>query len=139
MNEKRIRNNDQRQWLAPSNLGLLLFDDNGDRIKQDRRKTPDRRLNNISVEEVDCGTYISKIIKDKLASNDYEASDTIRQYVRDELCQSVSDESFSTALQELHSRGYVTSHIYDKQSERYALIISPEEYSTDVLRWRLSE
>ena len=74
----------------------------------------------------------------KLASNDYETTDTVRQNVRDELSRTVSEKGISTALQDLYSRGYVTSYIYDKQSEGYALIISPEEYNVDVLCWRVS-
>ena len=144
MSERRIRDDDQRQWLASSNLALLLFDDNGNRIKEDRRHTPDRRLNNILVEEIDCSAYINgddirQAITGALASNDYESTNTIRQRVCDEFGQDVSDKILSGVLIELQSKGDVASYIYDTQSGRFALIISPEEYSTDALCWRLSE
>ncbi|TNG03716.1 MAG: hypothetical protein EP297_00190 [Gammaproteobacteria bacterium] len=137
MTEKLIR--DQRQWLGPPHLKLLLFDDNGNRIKEYPRITPHIPLNINLAEEVGCGAHISKAIKVELASNDYEATGSIRENVRDKYGQNVSDELVSTALLELHSKGYITSHIYDKQSAQYALIASPEKYSIDVLCWRLSD
>ena len=71
----------------------------------------------------------------KWVSKYHKATEEIRQNVFDDLGQSVSNKAFSTALLGLHSTGIVTSHIYDNQSENYAQITSPDEYSIDVLYW----
>ena len=81
---------------------------------------------------------IQKIIL-KWTSNNYAATEIIRQSVCDDLGRAISDESFSTALFGLHSRRFVASYIYDHQSEGYASIISPDEYSVDVLYWLATE
>lgn len=52
MNDKRIRPYDRRKNLdTPEDP---FYDSHGELIKHDRRKTPDRRLNNIEVEEIEC-------------------------------------------------------------------------------------
>jgi hypothetical protein len=61
MKENRIRNNDRRQELASSGSTLTIFDCKGGCRKCERRITPDRRLNNISVEEVDSIDYIEVV------------------------------------------------------------------------------
>lgn len=71
----------------------------------------------------------------KWISKHHKATEDIRQKVCDDLGQSVSNKSFSSVLLGLHSAGVVTSHIFDYQSENYAQITSPEEYSIDVLYW----
>ena len=71
----------------------------------------------------------------KWISENHKATREIRKYLFDELDQSVSEETFYSALLGLHSAGFVTSHIYDNQSEKYALISSPDEYSFDALYW----
>lgn len=65
----------------------------------------------------------------------HAATKEIRRHVFDDLDQLVSDEAFYAGLFSLHSTGFVTSYIYDNQSENYALIISPDEYSIDALYW----
>ena len=71
----------------------------------------------------------------KWISKYHKATEEIRQNVCDDLGQSVSNKAFSTALLGLHSAGFVTSHIFDNQSENYAQITSPDEYSIGVLYW----
>jgi hypothetical protein len=62
--EKRSRNSDRRQESpVESELELPLFDDDGNFIIEDRRAIQDRRLNNISIEEVEYEDYINQIIK----------------------------------------------------------------------------
>ena len=75
----------------------------------------------------------------KWITDNYEATEKIRQNVCDDLGRALSDESFSTALLGLHSTRFVTSYIYDNQSEIYASITSPDEYSLDVLYWLATE
>lgn len=71
----------------------------------------------------------------KWVAKKHAATKEIRRHVFDDLDQLVSDEAFYAALFSLHSTGFVTSYIYDNQSENYALIISPDEYSIDALYW----
>ena len=53
MTEKRIRASDRRIELSSSGSTLAIFDCDGGCKKCERRKQPDRRLNNISVDEVE--------------------------------------------------------------------------------------
>jgi hypothetical protein len=53
MKYKRMRNEDRRQRLASSGSTLTIIDCEGGCKKCERRIMPDRRLNNISVEEID--------------------------------------------------------------------------------------
>ena len=71
----------------------------------------------------------------KWVSKYHKATEEIRQNVYDDLGQPVSNKEFSTALLGLHSAGFVTSHIFDNQSENYAQITSPDEYNIAVLYW----
>ena len=71
----------------------------------------------------------------KWASKYHKTTEEIRQNVYDDLGESVSNKAFTTALLDLHSAGYVTSHIFDNQSENFAQITSPDEYSIDVMYW----
>ena len=75
----------------------------------------------------------------KWISDNYMATDAIRQNVCDDLGSTISDESFTSALFGLYSTSLVTSHIYDSQNKAYAAIISPDEYSLDALYWRAAE
>jgi hypothetical protein len=75
----------------------------------------------------------------KWITDKYAATDIIRQNVCDELGRTVSDHSFSSALLGLHSARYVTSHIYDNQTESYVSIITPDEYLLDALHWHATE
>ena len=71
----------------------------------------------------------------KWISKNHKATREIRKHLIDDLDQSVSEETFYSALLGLHSAGFVTSHIYDRQSEKFAFIRSPDEYSLDALYW----
>jgi hypothetical protein len=62
MEEKRNRDGDRRQRLNRYGAEFPLVDENGEYIEEDRSSIPDRRLNNISAEEVDCIAYITEII-----------------------------------------------------------------------------
>jgi hypothetical protein len=64
MSERRVRAADRRQ--APASSGdLPLVDDKGELVELERRNVPDRRLDNISVEEVDCCDYIHLVVAEK--------------------------------------------------------------------------
>ena len=41
------------------------MDDKGELVELERRNVPDRRLDNISVEEVDCRDYIHLVVAEK--------------------------------------------------------------------------
>jgi len=71
----------------------------------------------------------------KWISKNHKATGEIRKHLFDHLDRSLSEEAFYSARPGLHSAGFVTSHIYDHQSERNALISSPDEYSFDTLYW----
>ena len=71
----------------------------------------------------------------KWVSQCHKNTEEIRQNVYDDLGEFVSNKAFSTALLGLHSAGFVTSHIFDNQSENYAQITSPDEYNIGVLYW----
>ena len=75
----------------------------------------------------------------KWMSDNYVATKEIRRNVSDDLGSAISDESFYAALFGLHSTSLVSSHIYDSQNGAYASIISPDEYSLDVLYWRATD
>jgi len=75
----------------------------------------------------------------KWITDNYEATEIIRQNVCDDLGRAISGESFSTALLGLHSTRFVTSYIYDNQNEEYASITSPDENNLDVLYWLATE
>ena len=64
MREKRIRAADRRQASASSG-DLPLVDNKGELVELERRNVPDRRLDNISVEEVDCRDYIHLVVAEK--------------------------------------------------------------------------
>ena len=65
----------------------------------------------------------------------YESTKIIRQNVCDDLGRAISDESFSSALLGLHSTGFVTSYIYDNQTEEYISLTEPDEHILDVVYW----
>ena len=64
MRERRVRAADRRQTSASSG-DLPLVDDMGELVELERRNVPDRRLDNISVEEVDCRDYIHLVVAEK--------------------------------------------------------------------------
>ena len=64
MSERRVRAADRRQASASSG-DLPLVDDKGELVELERRNVPDRRLDNISVEEVDCRDYIHLVVAEK--------------------------------------------------------------------------
>ena len=64
MRERRVRAADRRQASASSG-DLPLVDDMGELVELERRNVPDRRLDNISVEEVDYGDYIHLVVAEK--------------------------------------------------------------------------
>ena len=64
MRERRVRAADRRQASASSGE-LPLVDDKGELVELERRNVPDRRLDNISVEEVDCRDYIHLVVPEK--------------------------------------------------------------------------
>ena len=64
MKEKRSRISDRRQQPdAESELEIPLFDNEGNLIIEDRRVTPDRRLNSIYIEEVEWDDHVYDVIK----------------------------------------------------------------------------
>jgi hypothetical protein len=75
----------------------------------------------------------------KWITDNYAATNKIRQKVCDDLGRAISNEAFSSALLGLHSAKYVTSHIYDNQTESYVSIISPDDYHLDALHWLATE
>jgi hypothetical protein len=64
MRERRVRAADRRQASASSG-DLPLVDNKGELVELERRNVPDRRLDNISVEEVDCRDYIHLVVAEK--------------------------------------------------------------------------
>jgi len=64
MRDRRVRAADRRQASASSGE-LPLVDDKGELVELERRNVPDRRLDNISVEEVDCRDYIHLVVAEK--------------------------------------------------------------------------
>jgi hypothetical protein len=64
MRERRISAADRRQASASSE-DLPLVDDKGELVELERRNVPDRRLDNISVEEIDCRDYIHLVAAEK--------------------------------------------------------------------------
>ena len=64
MRERRVRAADRRQASASSG-DLPLVDGKGEFVELERRNVPDRRLDNISVEEVDCRDYIHLVVAEK--------------------------------------------------------------------------
>lgn len=75
----------------------------------------------------------------KRVSHHHKPTEAVRQNVSDGIGRSVSDAAFSSALLELHSRGLVTSYIYDHGTGGYAFISSPNDYSMNVLYWLVAE
>jgi hypothetical protein len=63
MKRKLTRGTDRRKNSAGRICEIPLIDQKGDVIAEDRRTLPDRRLNNISVEELECSEYIQAIVK----------------------------------------------------------------------------
>jgi hypothetical protein len=51
MNDKRIRPDDRRNSLETPEFPF--HDSHGELIEHDRRRVPDRRINNIEVEEIE--------------------------------------------------------------------------------------
>ena len=64
MTEKRINNTDRRQGPT-SSADLPLVDDHGVLVELERRIAPDRRLENICVEEVNRREFIRLVIPAK--------------------------------------------------------------------------
>ena len=64
MRERRVRAADRRQASASSG-DLPLVDNKGELVELERRNVPDRRLDNISVEDVDCRDYIHLVVAEK--------------------------------------------------------------------------
>jgi hypothetical protein len=75
----------------------------------------------------------------KWITDNYVATEIIRQNVCADLGRAISDESFSNALLGLHSTRFVTSHLYDNQNDEYATIPSPDECILDALYWLATE
>ena len=65
MTEKRIRTTDRRQELSSSGSTLTIIDCKGACKKCERRTAPDRRLNNISVDEMESIDYV-ELVADNL-------------------------------------------------------------------------
>ena len=63
MEDRRNCDDDRRNNLNRYSAEFPFVDKNGDYVEVDRSSIPDRRLSNISVEEVDCEAYIIAIIK----------------------------------------------------------------------------
>ena len=63
MEDRRNCDDDRRNNLNRNSAEFPFIDKNGDYVEVDRSSIPDRRLSNISVEEVDCEAYIIAIIK----------------------------------------------------------------------------
>jgi hypothetical protein len=63
MEDRRNPEGDRRATLSRNHVGFPLVDRNGEYVVEDRRTVADRRLNNISVEEVDCDMYITTILR----------------------------------------------------------------------------
>ena len=58
MKQRLTRGVDRRKIPEGSGNEIPLIDADGQLIAEDRRSIPDRRLNNISVEELECSDYI---------------------------------------------------------------------------------
>ena len=63
MKQKHTRGVDRRKNPATSGNEIPLIDRNGPLIVEDRRIVQDRRLNNISLEEMECKDYIQAIVE----------------------------------------------------------------------------
>lgn len=55
---------DRRKIPEASGNEIPLIDADGQLIAEDRRSIPDRRLNNISVEELECSECIRAFVED---------------------------------------------------------------------------
>ena len=62
MTEKRIRTSDRRLELASSGPTITVYDCKGGCKRCDRRSRPDRRLNNISVDDGDSIDYLELVV-----------------------------------------------------------------------------
>jgi hypothetical protein len=63
MKQKLSRGADRRKGSTPHEREIPLIDQRGHLIAEERRMIPDRRLNNISVEELECSEYIQAIVE----------------------------------------------------------------------------
>ena len=63
MKNRRNCKGERRDTLNRNSTEYPFIDKSGEYIEVDRSSIPDRRLSNISVEEIDCEAYISAIIK----------------------------------------------------------------------------
>ena len=65
MKQRLTRGADRRKIPEASGNEIPLIDADGLLIAEDRRSIPDRRLNNISVEELECSEYIRVFVEDE--------------------------------------------------------------------------
>ena len=65
MKQRLTRGVDRRKIPEASGNEIPLIDADGLLIAEDRRSIPDRRLNNISVEELECSEYIRAFVEDE--------------------------------------------------------------------------
>ena len=65
MKQRLTRGADRRKIPEASGNGIPLIDADGQLIAEDRRSIPDRRLNNISVEELECSEYIRAFVEEE--------------------------------------------------------------------------
>lgn len=63
MEEKRHPDSDRRDNPTRNDTEFPLADENGEYVEEDRSTIADRRLNNITVEDLDCEDYIVAVIK----------------------------------------------------------------------------
>jgi hypothetical protein len=63
MEEKRHPDSDRRDNPNRNDTEFPLADENGEYVEEDRSTIADRRLNNITVEDLDCEDYIAAVIK----------------------------------------------------------------------------
>ena len=63
MEERRHPDSDRRDNPTRNDIEFPLVDESGEFVVEDRSTIADRRLNNITVEELDCEDYIAAVIK----------------------------------------------------------------------------
>jgi hypothetical protein len=65
MKQRLTRGVDRRKIPDAGENEIPLIDANGQLIAEDRRSIPDRRLNNISVEKLECSEYIRAFVEEE--------------------------------------------------------------------------
>ena len=63
MEERRHPDSDRRDNPTRKDSEFPLVDENGEYVEEDRSTIADRRLNNITLEELICEDYIAAVIK----------------------------------------------------------------------------